>query len=98
MVMEDPLLPTVSPVMKRVIPYVAAVAIGATGVGYAVHEHHTAQNLATQNQQVTAALNATNSQLDALTARSTHSPRVPKQHALRQPLHQQHRPHPSLLL
>ena len=69
MVMEDPLLPTVSPVVKRVLPYVAAVAIGATGVGYAVHEHHAAQNLATQNQQVTAALNATNNQLDALTAK-----------------------------
>jgi len=69
MVMEDPLLPTTSPFARRIVPYVAAVVIGATGVGYAVHEHHAAQNLAVQNQQVTAELNATNSELASLTAK-----------------------------
>src|SRR5271154_2077888 len=67
--MEESLLPTVSPFLKRAIPYVAAVAIGGTGVGYAVHEHNAAQNLAVQNAQVTAALNSTHNQLDALTAK-----------------------------
>jgi len=69
MVMEDPLLPTTSPFLKRAIPYVAAVAIAGTGVGYAVHEHHAAQALAVQNEQVSAALAATHNQLDALTAK-----------------------------
>lgn len=69
MVMEDPLLPTTAPFARRIVPYVAAVVIGATGVGYAVHEHHAAQSLAAQNQQVTAELNATNGQLASLTAK-----------------------------
>ncbi len=53
------------PVAKRVVPLVAAVAIAGGGVGYAVHEHHAAGNLAEQNQKVTAQLNATQGQLAA---------------------------------
>ncbi|QNI34552.1 hypothetical protein H7849_12025 [Alloacidobacterium dinghuense] len=67
--MEDSLIPTAAPFVRRVVPYVVAVVIGGAGVGYAVHEHHAAQNLAAQNEQVTAQLNATHSQLDALTAK-----------------------------
>src|SRR5271170_3974665 len=69
MVMEDPLLPTTSPFLKRAVPYLAAVLIAVSSVGYAVHEHHAAQALAVQNEQVSAALNATHNQLDALTAK-----------------------------
>lgn len=56
-------------IAKRVVPIVAAVVIGGAGLGYAVHEHSNAQDLATQNQQVTSQLNATHSQLDALSAK-----------------------------
>jgi uncharacterized coiled-coil protein SlyX len=62
---EDSAFPALSPVMKRVNPIIAAVLIGGAGVGYAVHEHHAAMNLAAQNAQVTAQLSATNSQLNA---------------------------------
>ncbi|HTZ90673.1 MAG TPA: hypothetical protein VMA71_10035 [Alloacidobacterium sp.] len=67
--MEDSLITTLAPVLKRVAPFVAAVAIAGVGLGYAVHEHHAAQNLAVQNEQVTAALDDTHKQLDALTAK-----------------------------
>lgn len=60
---------TTSPVLKIVAPILAAVAIGGVGIGYAVHEHHVAQNLASQNQQVNAELISTRSQLNDLTAR-----------------------------
>jgi hypothetical protein len=67
--MENSPFPALAPVAKHVAPFVAAVLIGGAGVGYAVHEHHAATNLAAQNQQVTAQLSATNNQLDALTAK-----------------------------
>jgi len=60
---------TTSPVLKIVAPILAAVAIGGVGIGYAVHEHHVAQNLASQNQQVNAELSSTRSQLNDLTAK-----------------------------
>jgi hypothetical protein len=60
---------TTSPVLKIVAPILAAVAIGGVGIGYAVHEHHVAQNLALQNQQVNAELISTRSQLNDLTAK-----------------------------
>ncbi len=60
---------TTSPVLKIVAPILAAVAIGGVGIGYAVHEHHVAQNLASQNQQVNAELISTRSQLNDLTAK-----------------------------
>jgi hypothetical protein len=67
--MENSPFPALAPVAKHVAPFVAAVLIGGAGLGYAVHEHHAATNLAAENQQVTAQLSATNSQLDALTAK-----------------------------
>ena len=54
---------------KIAIPIVASVLIAGGGIGYAVHEHYAAQNLASQNDQVTAQLNTTQSQLGALTAK-----------------------------
>jgi hypothetical protein len=63
--MEDSAFPVLGPVAKRVAPLVASLLVGGLGVGYAVHEHHSAANLAAQNAQVTAQLSATNSQLNA---------------------------------
>lgn len=63
--LEGSVFPALGPVAKRVAPVVAAVAIAGAGIGYAVHEHHAAGNLAAQNQQVTAQLKATQSQLTA---------------------------------
>jgi hypothetical protein len=67
--MESSAFPALGPVAKRVGPFVASLLIGGIGVGYAVHEHYAARNLAAQNQQVTAQLGATNSQLNVLTAK-----------------------------
>lgn len=67
--MEDSPIQASVPVLKHFAPYIVAVIIGGSGLGYAVHEHHAAQNLAVQNQQVTAALQTTHSQLDDLTAK-----------------------------
>jgi hypothetical protein len=55
---------------KRAVAYVAGVIIagGALG-GYAVHEHSVARNLAAQNQQTDAALDATRNQVNDLTAK-----------------------------
>src|SRR5947209_6096437 len=51
-----------APVARRVAPYIVAVVIGGAGIGYAVHERHNAQDL-------TAQLNATHTQMDALSAK-----------------------------
>jgi uncharacterized phage infection (PIP) family protein YhgE len=67
--MEEYPMQTVSPVVKFVAPLVAAVALAGIGVGYAVHEHHAAQRLAAQNQQVNGELTSTRSQLGELTAK-----------------------------
>lgn len=67
--LEDTPVKAGASVGKLVIPIVAAVVVGGAGLGYAVHEHNNAQNLATQNQQVTSQLTATHSQLDALSAK-----------------------------
>ena len=67
--MEDSPMEGMAPVAKRFAPYIVAVVIGGAGIGYAVHEHHNAQNLTAQNEQVTAQLNATHSQMDALAAK-----------------------------
>lgn len=63
--MEESSFSALTPVSKRVVPIVAALVIGVGGLGYATYEHHNAQNLAAQNQQVTARLNATQGQLSA---------------------------------
>jgi len=67
--MEDSLIAGVAPVAKRVVPFIVAVVVGGAGIGYAVHEHHSAQNLAAQNSQVRAQLSATQGQMDALTTK-----------------------------
>jgi hypothetical protein len=67
--MEDSLIPTGAPVLKRVAPYIVSVVIAGAGIGYAVHEHHGAQNMATQNERMTAQLAATHAQLDTLVAK-----------------------------
>lgn len=54
------------PIGRHITTYIAAALIAASGLIYAVHEHHSAQALATQNQAEMAQLNATHSQLDAL--------------------------------
>ncbi len=54
----------------RAIAYIAPVLVaGAMLGGYAFHEHRVAQNLAAENQQNGAALAATRSQVDDLTAK-----------------------------
>jgi hypothetical protein len=67
--MEESPMNSGSPVVKFVAPLLAAVVVAGGGVGYAVHEHHAAQELALQNQEVTAQLSATQSQLNQLTAK-----------------------------
>ena len=54
---------------NRVIPFVAAGVLAIAGLAYAIYEHHSAQNLANENQQMSAQLNTTHAQLDALVAR-----------------------------
>lgn len=56
------------PASHHITTYIAAGLIAASGLIYAAHEHHSASALATQNQQEMAQLNATHSQLDALSA------------------------------
>jgi hypothetical protein len=56
------------PAGRHITTYIAAGLIAASGLVYAAHEHHSASALATQNQQEMAQLNATHSQLDALSA------------------------------
>src|SRR6185437_3683368 len=60
--MEGDMLPAAS---NRAVAIVAALVIGVGGLSYAVYEHHNAQSVAVQNQQVTAKLNATQGQLSA---------------------------------
>ncbi len=53
-------------IFKRAGIYIASavLAVGAIGV-YAIHEHHTSQKLAAQNEHLTAELKTTHSQIDA---------------------------------
>jgi hypothetical protein len=67
--MEDSPMQASVPVLKRLAPLVVAVVIGGAGLGYALHEHSTAQRLAAQNEKVSAALAATHDQLNDLTAK-----------------------------
>ena len=55
-----------APVLKQAAVYVIGglVAVGALG-SYAIHEHNSSQNLASQNEQLTSSLNATRSQIEA---------------------------------
>jgi hypothetical protein len=54
---------------KHIAAYAAVVVLGASLGGYAIHEHHTAQNLAAKNQQATAELNDTRHELTDLTTK-----------------------------
>lgn len=70
-VSEGAPLPELAPLARRIAPYVAALAIGAAGFGYALHERHDARLMTAENQQMTAELSATHSQLTALAAKVT---------------------------
>jgi hypothetical protein len=67
--MEDSHVPEGVSLARRFAPWLAALLLGGAGIGYAVHEHSSAQSLAAQNQQVTSQLNVTHAELDALTAK-----------------------------
>jgi hypothetical protein len=54
---------------KHIVAYVAVAVLCAGIGGYAFHEHSAAQNLAAQNAQQTAALNATQHQLSDLASK-----------------------------
>jgi hypothetical protein len=62
--MDESLGSAKPPVIHRIIPYIAAVVVGGAGFGYAVHEHNSAQSLATQNAQVNSQLSSTQSALN----------------------------------
>ncbi|MGA8108034.1 MAG: hypothetical protein WB974_01285 [Acidobacteriaceae bacterium] len=57
-----------SPLVRQVAVVAAALALGVAGLAYAVHERHTARNLAAQNQQANAELNSTRTEMKDLTA------------------------------
>lgn len=54
---------------KHIAAYATVVVLGGAVGGYAIHEHHAAQNLAAQNQQTTAQLNETKHELLDLTSK-----------------------------
>ncbi|MGA7258394.1 MAG: hypothetical protein WCF17_03855 [Terracidiphilus sp.] len=54
---------------KRIAAGLASVALIGTLGGYAIHEHHTAQDLAAKNQQAAAALKDQRQQLTDLTSK-----------------------------
>lgn len=60
---------TSSPLVKRVFPIGLAAVVAVGGLGYAVHEHHAAQHLAAQNQQMTSQLASTRGELNDLNAK-----------------------------
>lgn len=60
---------TATPLVKRVFPIGLAALVAAGGFGYAVHEHHAAQHLAAQNQQMTTQLASTRGELNDLNAK-----------------------------
>jgi len=69
--MDASMLPALAPVAKKAAVFVAAAAIAAGGIGYAVHERHIAQAQAAQNAQTLAQLAAKNSQLEAQLAQAS---------------------------
>ena len=54
---------------KRFAAAIAAVALAGTLGGYALHEHHTAQELAAKNQQAMASLKQTQQELTDLNSK-----------------------------
>lgn len=67
--MEGSLIESGEGAVRRVAPIIAAVVVGALGIGYMVHEHRNAQDMAAQNAQLTSQLNVTHAQLDTLSAK-----------------------------
>jgi len=74
--LERPLLQSQSSVLKVIGGAIAVIWIAGASIGYAVHEHHVAQAmtaqkqaLAAQDEQVTAQLALTRTQLNALEAK-----------------------------
>lgn len=66
--LESAALPQGAP-YKRIAAGIAAVALAATLGGYAIHEHHSAQDLAAKNQQATAQLKQSQQELMDLTSK-----------------------------
>jgi hypothetical protein len=54
---------------KHIAAYAAVIVLGGALGGYAIHEHHAAQNLAAENVQSNTALNATRHELSDLAAK-----------------------------
>lgn len=69
MQMEGSQFPELSPIAKRVGPFLVAALIAVAGIGYGVRAHHSAQLLAAKNEQMTGQLAVTRTQVEALTAK-----------------------------
>src|SRR4051812_17891054 len=54
---------------KKIAIYAAAAVLGGSLGGYAIHEHHTAQDLAAKNAKATAELNDTKHELSDLASK-----------------------------
>ena len=67
--MEDSAMQTEASPVKFVALVIAAVALAGAGAGYAVHEHHAAQKLAAENQQMSTELSTTKNQMTDLAAK-----------------------------
>lgn len=88
--MDDSSIEGSPPLVRRVAVAVAALAVGIAGFSYAMHEHHAAQKLAAENQQVNTQLARTRSQLNDLTTKvSELTTRAAEQQAAQQAAQQQ---------
>ncbi len=67
--MFEPMLPALTPIVKKVTVFAAAALIAGAGIVYAVHERHAAQAMAAQNAQMATQLSMEKSQIDALAAK-----------------------------
>jgi len=67
--MDDVSIEGSTPLVRKVAVGVAVLAVAIAGFGYALHEHHAAQKLAVENQQVNSQLTATRGQLKDLSAK-----------------------------
>jgi len=67
--MDDASIEGSTPLVRKVAVGVAVLAVAIAGFGYALHEHHAAQKLAVENQQVNSQLTATRGQLKDLSAK-----------------------------
>ncbi len=67
--MGDSSLDGSTPLVRRVALAAGVLAVTIAGFGYALHEHHAAQKLAAENQQVNSQLTATRGQMKDLAAK-----------------------------